>query len=121
MSIILVTGSTDGIGLEAARELANLGHEVVVHGRSEEKVRHACDAIRSAAPDTMLHTAHADLTDPDAIQRMAQDLASRLPHLDVLLNNAGVYMNELRLTPAGFETTLAVNYLAPFLLTHLLF
>lgn len=120
MSIILVTGATDGIGHETARQLAVLGHEVVLHGRNEEKAQHARDAIRSAAPDAVLHTAHADLTDPAAIQRMSQDLAARLPHLDVLINNAGVYVNERKLTKDGFETTLAVNYLAPFLLTHLL-
>ncbi|BBJ00351.1 short-chain dehydrogenase [Ferrigenium kumadai] len=120
MGIILVTGATDGIGFETTRELATLGHEVVVHGRSEEKARHARDAIQDAAPKAVLHLAHADLTDPAAIQRMAQDLLSRLPHLDVLVNNAGVYMNEFRLTRDGFEMTLAVNYLAPFLLTNLL-
>lgn len=120
MSIILVTGATDGIGLETARELAVLGHEVVLHGRSEEKAQRARDATRRAAPEAALHTAHADLSDPAAIKRMAQDLAARLTRLDVLINNAGVYMNERRLTGDGFETTLAVNYLAPFLLTHLL-
>lgn len=120
MSIILVTGATDGIGLETARELAVLGHEVVLHGRSEEKAQRARDAIRHAAPEATLHTAHADLSDPAAIRLLAQDLAARLPRLDVLINNAGVYMNERRLTRDGFETTLAVNYLAPFLLTHLL-
>lgn len=120
MSIILVTGATDGIGHETARQLAALGQEVVIHGRSEEKAQHARDAIRQASPEAVLHTAHADLADPAAIQRMAQDLSARLPHLDVLINNAGVYMNEYRPTKDGFETTFAVNYLAPFLLTHLL-
>jgi NAD(P)-dependent dehydrogenase (short-subunit alcohol dehydrogenase family) len=120
MSIILVTGSTDGIGLETAKELAALGHEMVLHGRSKEKVQRAREAVHRTAPDAVLHTAHADLTDFDAIRRMAQDLAARLPRLDALINNAGVYMNKRRLTKDGFETTLAVNYLAPFLLTRLL-
>lgn len=120
MSIILVTGATDGIGLETAKELALQGHEVVLHGRNEEKAQRARDAIRHVAPSATLHTAHADLTDPAAIRRVAQDLASRLPRLDALVNNAGVYMSERKLTGEGFETTLAVNYLAPFLLTRLL-
>jgi NAD(P)-dependent dehydrogenase (short-subunit alcohol dehydrogenase family) len=120
MGIILVTGATDGIGLETAKELAALGHEVVLHGRSEEKAQRTRDAILRAAPDATLHTAYADLADFDAIRRMARDLAARLPRLDVLINNAGVYMNKRRLTKDGFETTLAVNYLAPFLLTRLL-
>jgi NAD(P)-dependent dehydrogenase (short-subunit alcohol dehydrogenase family) len=120
MKTILVTGSTDGIGLETALELARSGHEVVLHGRNEEKVQRARDAIRHAAPDAVLHTAHADLADFDAVALMAQDLAARLPRLDVLINNAGVYMTGRRISKEGFEMTLAVNYLAHFLLTVLL-
>lgn len=120
MSVILVTGATDGIGLETAKELAVFGHEVVLHGRSMEKTQHAREAILRAAPNATLHTAHADLADPAGIRRMAQELAARLPRLDVLINSAGMYMKERILTREGFETTLAVNYLAPFLLTNLL-
>ena len=120
MSIILVTGSTDGIGLETAKKLAGLGHEVVLHGRSEEKVQRACDTIRSTSPDAVLHTVHADLSDFAPVKCLAQDLAAQLPRLDVLINNAGVYMTERRLSKDGFEMTLAVNYLTPYLLTHLL-
>ncbi len=120
MSIILVTGATDGIGLETAKELAQLGHKVVLHGRSEGKVQRARSDILSTAPNAVLHTAHADLSDFSAVRRMVQELASQLPRLDVLINNAGVYMTERRLSRDGFEMTLAVNYLAPWLLTHLL-
>lgn len=120
MSIILITGSTDGIGLETARQLASLGHEVVVHGRSEEKVRRACDVIRRTAPDAALHNAPADMADLDAVARMARHLADRLPKLDVLVNNAGVYMTGRKVSKAGFEMMLAVNYVAHFLLTLLL-
>jgi len=117
MGAILVTGSTDGIGLQTALELANCGHEVVLHGRNEEKVQRARDAIRHAAPDAVLHTAYADLADLNTVALMAQDLAARLPKLDVLINNAGVYMTGRRISKDGFEITLAVNYIAHFLLT----
>ena len=120
MKTILVTGSTDGIGLKTALELAGSGHEIVLHGRSAEKVQRARDMIQRAAPDAVLHTAYADLADLAEVSRMAQDLAARLPQLDVLINNAGVYMTERRLTKDGFEMTLAVNHLAHFLLTKLL-
>lgn len=120
MATILVTGSTDGIGLQTARDLAELGHEVVLHGRNEEKVARARDAIARTVPEASLLTAHADLADLGAVAHMAHDLAAQLPRLDVLINNAGVYMSERRTSRDGFEMTLAVNHLSHFLLTNLL-
>ena len=120
MKTILITGATDGIGLATATELARQGHEVVVHGRNEDKALHACDAIRTAVPNAKLQTAYADFADLSAVARMGHDLAVRLPRLDVLVNNAGVYKTEWETTDDGFEMTLAVNHLAHFLLTNLL-
>lgn len=120
MKTILITGATDGIGLATATELAGQGHEVVLHGRNEDKALHACAAIRAAVPDAKLQTAYADFADLSAVARMAEDIAARLPRLDVLINNAGVYKTEWETSPDGFEMTLAVNHLAHFLLTNLL-
>ena len=120
MKTILITGATDGIGLATASELARLGHEVVVHGRNEDKALHACNAIRAAVPDAKLQTAYADFADLSAVARMGHDLVTRLPRLDVLVNNAGVYKTEWETSGDGFEMTLAVNHLAHFLLTNLL-
>ncbi len=120
MATILITGSTDGIGLATAKELARQGHELVLHGRNEEKVKRARDAVRAVSPGAALHVAQADLGDLAAVSRMAHELAERLPRLDVLLNNAGVYVAERTASRDGFEMTLAVNHLAHFLLTHLL-
>ncbi len=120
MRTILITGSTDGIGLATAKELALRGHQLVLHGRSKEKLLRACDAVRAAVPEAVLQTACADLADLAAVARMAQDLSESLPKLDVLINNAGVYMTERKISRDGFEMTLAVNHLAHFLLTNLL-
>jgi NAD(P)-dependent dehydrogenase (short-subunit alcohol dehydrogenase family) len=118
--MILVTGATDGIGLETAKQLAQRGYELVLHGRNAEKVQHARDTIQRLYPHVQLHTAHADLADLTQVARMAQNLATRFPQLDVLVNNAGMYMTERKLSQDGFEMTLAVNHLAHFLLTNLL-
>ncbi len=118
--MIFITGATDGIGLETAQQLARNGHELVLHGRNEVKALRACDLIRRTTPDARLHGIFADLADLGSVARMAAALGATLPRLDVLVNNAGVYMNERRLSKDGFEMTLAVNHIAHFLLAVLL-
>lgn len=120
MSIILITGASDGIGLETARQLAQQGHELILHARSAEKSQHARASVLCTAHEAIIHTAVADLADLASVLQMANDLNTRLPRLDVLINNAGVYMTERKLSRDGVEMTLAVNHLAHFLLTALL-
>lgn len=119
--IILITGSTDGIGKATAQNLALLGSEVIIHGRNAQKgtmVQKELAAItRNVMPDLLI----ADLSREDEIRQMALDVTSRYDRLDVLINNAGTYQPVRQLTKDGVEMTFAVNYLAPFLLTQLLF
>ncbi|MEX5271290.1 SDR family NAD(P)-dependent oxidoreductase [Kocuria sabuli] len=110
---IVITGASDGIGAAAARRLSGAGHEVVVVGRSAEKV----EAV--ARPLGARHFS-ADFARLDDVRRLAQDLRRAVPRIDVLVNNAGGIFDHRELTPDGHERTWQVNHLAPFLLTQLL-
>jgi len=117
--LILVTGSTDGIGKATATALAKGGAEVILHGRNENKgkrVRRELETITGSHPDLVI----ADYSRQDQIRLMAEDLIARYTRLDVLINNVGTYQKTRHVTREGTEMTFAVNYLGPFLLTHLL-
>jgi len=120
MALVLVTGSTDGIGRETARELVRRGATVVVHGRRSDKANNVVAELETIAGAKMPAALVGDLSSLADVRRMAKDLLDRGDRIEVLLNNAGVYMKEATKTRDGFETTFAVNHLAPFLLTHLL-
>jgi NAD(P)-dependent dehydrogenase (short-subunit alcohol dehydrogenase family) len=116
--IVLVTGATAGIGLQTVLELAQMGVHVIVHGRSQQKVDSARRTLEAAGGK--VEGVVFDLNSLASVRRGAEELARRFPRLDVLVNNAGVFMNERVLTEDGLETTFQVNHLAPFLLTNLL-
>ena len=116
--LILVTGATDGIGRETALELTRRGARVLVHGRDAaraEAVVADLRALDATTPDPVI----ADLSSFAAIRAMAGQLNAAGHQVAVLLHNAGVFMKKRERSVDGFEMTLAVNHLAPFLLTHL--
>lgn len=118
--IILVTGSTDGMGREIARRLAAGGAHVIVHGRSEERGQALVKEISEAGAGTADFLA-ADFASLDAVRALADTVARRYPKLDVLVNNAGVLVSggSARRTSAdGHELQFAVNYLAGWVLVH---
>ena len=115
--VVLVTGSTDGIGQRTAHHLARRGATVVLHGRSPERCRAAMKQIRSETGNSRLDFVAADLASLNQVRELADTVQARYDRLHVLINNAGVLMNERTLTEDGFETTFAVNHLAHFLLT----
>lgn len=110
---IVITGASDGIGAHAARLLAGQGDRVIVVGRSPEKTR-------AVAEDIGAEHLLADFAHLDQVHRLAEEIRARTDSIDVLANNAGGMMAEPGLTEDRIETTLQVNHVAPFLLTHLL-
>jgi NAD(P)-dependent dehydrogenase (short-subunit alcohol dehydrogenase family) len=117
-SVVLVTGSTDGIGKETALELARLGARVIVHGRNEARVKQAYEEVASASTAEPPAPVVADFASLSAVSAMAAELAARKDPIDALINNAGVYMKRRELSADGIEMTLAVNHFAHVLLTH---
>lgn len=118
--IILVTGSTDGIGRQTALDLAAEGHHVIIHGRNKNRCQETAATIAETTGSRTVDSVCADLASLEAIRGLADNLLARYPHIDILINNAGVFERYRRLSKDGFEMTLAVNHLAPFLLTGLL-
>ncbi len=114
---ILVTGATNGIGLEASVKLARMGADVVIVGRDRARTEAVAKQIgeRAGRPvDYLL----ADFFVLDTVRQLAADYRARHDRLDVLINNAGTVYPERTLTAEGHEATFAVNHLAPFLLTR---
>ncbi|QIN77216.1 SDR family NAD(P)-dependent oxidoreductase [Rubrobacter marinus] len=119
-SVMLVTGSTDGIGKETARRLAEMGATVLVHGRSRERGEEALEELREGTGNENLRLVVGDLSSMAQVRDLAEQVRSEHDGLDVLINNAGVVAEERTETEDGYELTFAVNHLAPFLLTNLL-
>ncbi len=118
---ILVTGSTDGIGKQTALQLARMGHRVIIHGRNPDKAKKAMGEIIKLSGNNDIESVSCDLSIQREIHQMAEEIQKRFDKLDVLINNAGVYQSKRELTPDGLEVTFAVNHMAPFILTNLLF
>ncbi|MDO6465089.1 SDR family NAD(P)-dependent oxidoreductase [Pseudoalteromonas carrageenovora] len=121
---ILLTGATDGIGLETAKMLLAQGHTVLLHGRNQDKLNNVQSVLNEQYPQASTATYVADLSDMAQVQTLAQSVLSDLQQadkiLDVLINNAGVYKLADITTKEGLDARFAVNTIAPYLLTKLL-
>lgn len=120
MPSAIVTGATDGIGFFTALDLSRAGFAVGVHGRSHDKAHRACAGLEELHRGGTFVPLWGELSSLAQVRALAAEAAAKFPTLDVLVNNAGVFMDQRVLTADGLETTMAVNHFAPFLLTALL-
>ncbi len=115
---ILITGSTDGIGLATAHKLVTLGHHVLLHGRNPSKLEDAWKALSGLPGGGRVEGFVADLSRLADVVSLAHAVSANHTQLDVLINNAGVFKTAETTTPDGLDVRFAVNTLAPYLLTQ---
>lgn len=113
---ILLTGATDGIGLETAKMLASRGHDLLLHGRNPEKLEAAAKEL-ARSDGKSVETFVADLSKLNEVEALAMAVAERHTTLDVLINNAGVFKTPDPIAESGLDSRFVVNTLAPYLLT----
>lgn len=115
--VVVLTGGTSGIGRRAARVFARSGGTVVVVGRNRASGEAIADEL-TAETAGVARFHRTDLADQSAVRALATEILETYDRLDVLAHNAGLSSRHRRETTDGIERTLAVNHLAPYLLTH---
>lgn len=118
--VILITGSTDGIGRLTALKLAEKNVRLIIHGRNPEKVKNVISELRNESLNEKVEGFTYDFSSLNEVRKFADEVISKYNKIDVLINNAGVGFADKGKSKDGYELRFAVNYLAPFLLTHLL-
>lgn len=114
--ICVITGTTSGVGYQAAVSLAKGGAKIVMIVRNEEKAKNLCDYINSFSQYPAQYYI-ADFADLSQVRYVSNKILQDHPSIDVLINNAGVHMTTRKITADGHETAFAVNHLASFLIT----
>lgn len=122
MKVAIVTGSSSGIGQEAAADLAQKGYHVVFACRNKERAEAAMAYATKVAPDAKTTFLQLDTGKMVSVKAFAKSFLEKFDRLDVLVNNAGCgyFLKDQRTTEDGLEAFFATNYLGPFLLTKLL-
>lgn len=115
---ILITGSTDGIGKLAALKMAQEGHHLFVHGRNPEKLKEVISELKKETGNPTIEGFVADFSNLSEVMKMADEVNEKIPTLDILINNAGVFKSPQPITKKGIDIRIVVNYYAPYLLTN---
>jgi NAD(P)-dependent dehydrogenase (short-subunit alcohol dehydrogenase family) len=115
---ILITGSTDGIGLETSGMLVSLGHNVLLHGRNPAKLEDVEKTLATLPDGGGVESYVSDLSRMADVETLAKTVSEHHVKLDVLINNAGVFKTPDPITPDGLDVRFAVNTIAPYLLTQ---
>lgn len=117
MRTILITGSTDGIGLATMKELVKENHSLIVHGRSQEKVNKTLDSLRLINPNVVVNGYVSDLSDFNQIYDFIQKIKKDYNSIDILINNAGVFKSSNPKTSNNLDLRFMVNTIAPYIIT----
>jgi retinol dehydrogenase-12 len=119
--VFVVTGASQGIGFETARQLAAMGFKVLITTRTEEKGELAKRRILDQHKDADVEVYQAEMSLQKDIRNVASLILERHHRIDGLINNVGTWMSNHVLTEEGIETVFATNHLSYFLMTHLLY
>ena len=120
MSTIIITGATDGIGYETAKQLLSPSNHLIVHARNERKAEKLVDSLRAVASSAPVTPVWADFSSMSEVHTLAGQIKALNLPVDCLINNAGIYSSDYIITAEHLELTMAVNYFAAYLLTRLL-
>jgi len=115
---ILLTGATDGIGLETAKTLAKGDHVLLIHGRNEQKLRATASRLSKINCAIDIDTYRADFSNLADVEDMIDRVKAKHSKLDVLINNAGVFKTSTPRTSENIDTRFIVNTIAPYILTQ---
>lgn len=118
--IVVITGATSGLGQLVAIELAKRGTHLVLTARSKNRAEMTRKMIKDLVPKTEVDFFFGDLSLMEDVRRVGNEIQAVYPRIDALVNNAGLHAFEQRITSEGFAEMIAVNYLAPWLLTYIL-